>query len=111
MNDMTTTANYYTSLTFKSIHSEFQKTLIFFIVPQITDIFPTELIPREVLKIPSHLKLADPQFYKPSSIDMLISSGPSLDMFCTGQIKLLNTELILQKTKLGWIIGGSFNSN
>lgn len=110
MNDLTTTANYYTQLTFKSMHSDFKKSLTFFIIPQITDFIPNEAIPRNELNIPSHIKLADPEFDKPAAIDMLIAAGPTLSMFCPGQINLRkNDDLILQKTRLGWIIGGGLN--
>ena len=42
---------------------------------------------------------------------MLLGSGPTLSLFCIGQINLSNetTDLYLQKTRLGWIIGGTIN--
>ena len=102
MNDLSTTVDYYTELTIQSMHSDYKKSLIFFIVPKITDLVPGEIVQREKLQIPKNLKLADPYFYKPSDIDMLIGAGPTLSMFCNGQIILSDGgELVLQKTKLG----------
>ena len=108
MNDLNTTSDYLTKLNIKSIHSNFEKSLIFFVVPTITDLSPIEKFPREKIKIPSYLKLADANFDKPSKVDMLLGVGPTLSMFCTGQI-IINNEFILQKNRLGWIIGGCLN--
>ena len=112
MNGLSTKAHYITKLTIKSIHSEFSKTLSFFVVPKIIDYTPNETFPREQLKLSSKLKLADPNFHKPSKINMLIGAGPTLSLFCIGQFKLSNyDDLIAQKTKLGWVIAGSSNVN
>lgn len=108
MNELNTTSHSFTKLIIKSIHSNFEKSLIFFVVPNITDFSPIQKFPREIVKIPSILKLADANFHKPSNVDMLLGVGPTLSMFCNGQI-IINNELILQKTRLGWVIGGSLN--
>ena len=43
---------------------------------------------------------------------MLIGVGATLSMLCIGQFKLNNVnDLIVQKTKLGWIIAGNFNTS
>ena len=112
LNNMQTIAQNSINLTFKSLNSSFQKTLIFHIIPKITDFAPSEHIPRESLNIHPSLKLADPEFHKPAPIDMLLSAGPTLSLFCMGQINLSqnNCDLFLHKTKLGWIIGGEIGS-
>ena len=110
MNELNTTANYYAQLTFQSIYSEFKQSLTFFIVPKITDATPSDVIPREQLKLPANLRLADPEFHIPAPIDLLIGAGPSLSLFSTGQIKVADSHLILQKTKLGWVIGGGITT-
>ncbi|XP_008214147.2 uncharacterized protein LOC103317564 [Nasonia vitripennis] len=111
MNNLNTTASYLTDITFRSIHSEFKKSLTCFVVKEITDLVPNEPVPRNRLNIPKQLKLADPHFEKPASVDMLIGSGPTLSILCPGQLKILNNDnLILQKTKLGWILGGNLES-
>lgn len=57
--------------------------------------------------------LADPEFYLPAKIDLLIGAGPTLAMFSNGQIILPGkNDIILQKTKLGWMVaGGAHSSN
>lgn len=70
---------------------------------------PAKAIPRDQIKIPKNIKLADPNFYKPTPIDILLGSGPTLSLLSIGQIKLSQfnkPELYLQKTQLGWVIGG-----
>ena len=103
MDDMTTTSNYKATITFKSIHGNFTKSLQFLSVSKITDFVPQDFISRESIQIPSNIKLADPDFHQPAPVDMLIGSGPSLSMFCIGQIKTSagGREIFLQKTRLG----------
>lgn len=110
VNNSNTKSKFFTKITFKSIYSKYQKTLLFFIIPSISDDIPCDNIPREKFKIPSGLKLADELFHKSSPIDMLIGVGPSLSLLCIGKIKIEPFEdLYLQKTKLGWIMGGGSN--
>ncbi|XP_074100580.1 uncharacterized protein LOC141528434 [Cotesia typhae] len=63
-----------------------------------------------MLKIPANIKLADPTFHKPGSIDLLIGAGTTLSVLSIGQISLSlpnQQEVFLQKTLLGWIVGGA----
>lgn len=112
LNDMETTAKYYVSVTFKSLYSDYRRTLNFFAVPRITDMVPSEYIPKNSFNIHPSLKLADPEFHKPGTIEMLLGAGPTLSLFCIGQINLSrnNQDLYLQKSKLGWIIGGGISA-
>nr|XP_033339068.1 uncharacterized protein LOC117227701 [Megalopta genalis] len=65
------------------------------------------------IEIPANLQLADPEFHKPASVDMLLGTGITLSLLSVGQIDLSprnGPELFLQKTQLGWVIGGSVSS-
>lgn len=76
------------------------------IVPQITeDLMPNSAFDSKHMGIPSHIKLADPSFNVPGQIDMLIGAEWFWDLLCVGQRKL-DDKLIMQKTKLGWVVGG-----
>ena len=99
------------SITFKSIYSEYKRSLKFLIVSNITDLVPGETIPRDQIKIPKNIKLADPDFHKPAQVDMLIGAGTTLSLFSIGSINLSQGEhdFYLQKTRLGWIFGGGLN--
>ncbi|XP_063994304.1 uncharacterized protein LOC135171606 [Diachasmimorpha longicaudata] len=58
--------------------------------------------------------ISDPEFFKPAPIDMILGSGPTLSLFCIGQYNLSskdNQDLYLQKTRLGWVLGGDIIEN
>ena len=110
LNALNTVTNKLVSTTVRSRLSDFQRHLTFFVIPRISRPLPDTQIDRTRFKIPANLKLADPNFHRPASVDMLIGTGPSLASFSVGQIDLSprnGPDLILQKSQLGWIIGGS----
>ncbi|XP_067208930.1 uncharacterized protein [Linepithema humile] len=47
---------------------------------------PSEIFPRDSVKIPSNIKLADPEFHVPRSVDLLIGAGATLSLFSIDQI-------------------------
>lgn len=108
INSMNTTSKFSIKLTIKSLYNEFEKTLTFFTVPEITNRTPDNPFPRHSISIPPHINLADPNFQTPGGIDLLIGSGATLSLFSIGQINLSTThhDLHLQKTLLGWTIVG-----
>ena len=111
LNNLTTTVNSMVSITFKSIYNEYKRSLKFLIVSNITDLVPGETIPRDQIKIPKNIKLADPDFHKPAQVDMLIGAGTTLSLFSIGSINLSQGEhdFYLQTTRLGWIFGGGLD--
>jgi hypothetical protein len=76
------------------------------IVPQVTSCMPTIKLDTSKITIPSHIKLANPRYFIPSKIDLLIGADYVWDLFCVGRINLGKDAPILQKTRLGWIISG-----
>jgi len=78
-------------------------------VPTIADPIPSEIFPRELINIPSNIKLADPEFHLPRFVDLLIGSGSTLALFSIDQINFSRKdhELYLQKTRLGRVVVGS----
>jgi len=57
--------------------------------------------------LPSNIELADTDFYKVGPIDMLIGAEYFFDLLEVGKTELGADQLVLQNTKLGWIIAGS----
>lgn len=110
LNDVSVSVNHSVQLTFRSLYNNFEKTINCLVVPSISNNIPSEFIPRELIEIPKNLQLADPQFYKPAPIDILLGAGPTLSVFSLGQLNFTkdNLDFYFQKTRLGWIIGGSF---
>ena len=109
LNSLCTTCYHTTAATIQSRHTNLTKSLTFFVIPTISDFTPREIINRKSIQIPSNIKLADPNFHKPAPVQMLIGAGPTLSFLSIGQINLspsTETDLILQKTQLGWVLGG-----
>lgn len=110
LGDAVTSTSHIITATIQSRLNNFEKTLSFLTVNKIVDQHPASQIDRAYIKIPANIKLADPTFHIPSEVDMIIGAGPALSLLCVGQTSISTqggTELILQKTQLGWIIGGS----
>ena len=113
INEMTTVSRDLIQITFRALHSDFQKTLTCLTVSRITDSVPDEVFPRESLKIPANIHLADPEFHIPRPVDILIGSGTTLSLMSIGQISLSrdDCDLVLQKTQLGWVVVGGILDN
>jgi len=92
----------------QSLHNEFTRELTCLTIPVISDLVPAEVFPRNSIDIPDKIVLADPQFFYPRSVEILIGAGATLSLFTGGQINLsrANGDLYLQKTRLGWIVAG-----
>ncbi|XP_066596496.1 uncharacterized protein [Prorops nasuta] len=112
IDNIRTTAKGIAKITFQSIHGQFRKSLTCLIVPHISGFIPNDVFPREDVRVPSNIKLADPQFHLPQRVDLLIGSGATLSLLCVGQINLSRNEcdLYAQKTLLGWVIVGEASS-
>ncbi|XP_043283142.1 uncharacterized protein [Venturia canescens] len=113
INEMTTASKHVITATIKSIHDGFEKTLTFLTIPRITDSIPTESMPKRTIAIPANIRMADPEFYKSAEPEILISAGPTLSMLSIGQIDLSaeGSDLLLQKTRLGWVLGGDVSND
>ncbi|XP_068987481.1 uncharacterized protein [Bombus flavifrons] len=110
LDDLTTIAKSQITATIVSMDGKYKRIVTFLVIPIISAVVPDQPIDRSVIQLPKNIKLADPAFHRPGPIDILLSSGPTLASFCVGQIKLsqsTDTELCLQKTRFGWVIGGS----
>lgn len=98
-----------TKVEIQSKNSNFRQTITCLVIPKITDMLPTCFLNVKDFQIPPNIKLADPTYYQPGSIDILIGASLFWELLCVGQIKEHNNP-ILQKTKLGWIVSGNLNN-
>jgi len=105
---MSTASKGIIQITIRLIHNGFSKDLTCLTIPAITDLIPSETFPRDLIKISSNIRLADPDFHVPRSVDLLFGSGATLSLFAIGQINLSHEghDLYLQKTRLGWVVTG-----
>lgn len=76
----------------------------------ITGDMPNMAIDLANLRIPKNLTLADPQFYRSRSIDLLIGSALFWNLLCIDQIPLVSSLPVVQKTRLRWIVAGPMAS-
>ncbi|XP_078051483.1 uncharacterized protein LOC144477624 [Augochlora pura] len=113
LNQLTTASISAVTATIRSRLGGYEKTLEFLVIPHISEKEPQQQINRNSIRIPANIRLADPEFHKPAPVDMLLGTGPTLSLFSVGQIDLSprdGPDLLLQKTRLGWVIGGSIGS-
>ncbi|XP_076383559.1 uncharacterized protein LOC143260822 [Megalopta genalis] len=94
------------TLTIHSRYNKSQHTVQCLSIETITSDMPNFQIHREKIEIPSHIELADPEFHLQRPIDMLIGAGLFWTLLCVGQHKS-TSNLLLQKTQLGWVLGGT----
>ncbi|XP_053973203.1 uncharacterized protein LOC128873577 [Hylaeus volcanicus] len=82
--------------------------LTFLTVAKVSDSVPNEIFPRESLDVPSHMRLADPEFHLPRAVDILIGAGATTSLLSIGQLNIArnNCEIFMQKTQLGWVVVG-----
>ncbi|XP_055543778.1 uncharacterized protein LOC129729293 [Wyeomyia smithii] len=76
------------------------------ILKRITRELPIRCLTSSLWKIPAGIVLADPQFHKPSAIDLLIGMEMYYDLLLEGFMKLGPEKPILQKTVFGWVASG-----
>ncbi|XP_063989949.1 uncharacterized protein LOC135169143 [Diachasmimorpha longicaudata] len=112
LNGLATHTRHLITATIQSTNKKYETEVQCLTIPVISHLIPTQPIPRNIFSLPSKIQLADPEFFKPRPIDMLLGSAPSLDLFTTGQYQIAGKQgsnIILQKTRLGWVIGGSLS--
>ncbi|XP_033214033.1 uncharacterized protein LOC117171090 [Belonocnema kinseyi] len=74
VNQMSSSVSKITRTTIQSRLNKYSADLTFLITPEVNDHAPSEPLNRIELKIPPKLHLADPEFHKPSEIDILIET-------------------------------------
>lgn len=97
---------YETNATISSRFTNFEENLDFLVLSKITGNLPSTLIDISNWQIPANTDLADPEFFKPNKIDMVIGGEIFYDLLCYGKIELSKDLPSLRKTLLGWIVVG-----
>ena len=106
VNNLASSVKYRCNVQVVSKQNNFKFEVSCLVVPEITTHSPNSIIGSLLSKIPSHLNLADPDLDKEGKVDILIGNNVFWNLICIGQIKLNDEGLILQKTRLGWILAG-----
>ncbi|XP_063392468.1 uncharacterized protein LOC134677967 [Cydia fagiglandana] len=88
--------------TIESRTSQFKANMTFYVVPEVVALESN--VPK--LNIPKHVIMADPEYFNPTNIDILLGSEIFWELLEHDQISLGTGYPILHKTKLGYVVGG-----
>nr|CAI5853404.1 unnamed protein product [Callosobruchus analis] len=91
-----------------SVYNKFELDVGCLVISKITDKLPRCTFKKSIIKIPEHLKLADPNFNVTGEVDILLGAQEFWKIVCVGQMSLGASMPFLQNTRLGWIIAGTF---
>lgn len=80
------------------------------VLPHITGSIPNFVVDTTLIKIPTNIQLADPEFFRPKSVDILIGADWFWRVLTKGQISLGPNSPVLQNTHFGWVISGPIMS-
>lgn len=78
----------------------------FGVIEEITQQLPHTIFDKAILKWPSFIQLADPDFNVSSKIDILLGAEGFYKVLQKGKVELCNGTLALQNTTFGWVFGG-----
>lgn len=106
--DVRTTISRFVSTTIRSRLNDFEWTSSFAITSTISAKQPGELVDIHEWNIPRDIDLADPAFFKPQHVDLLIGTEIFFDLLTAGRISLGRGLPSLVNSVFGWIAGGSF---
>ncbi|XP_043286901.1 uncharacterized protein [Venturia canescens] len=89
-----------------SMHTDYTTQLECLVLPSITQRLPQVKIDKKLILLPEGLQLADPSFHEPGTIDLLVGAGLFWQLLCMDSIQREDGLPKLQKTLLGWVVGG-----
>ncbi|XP_073841335.1 uncharacterized protein [Musca autumnalis] len=98
-------------LTLKSRKSDFKVTASAIVISNLNHLMPASPTAIHDFTHLKSLELADPNFFKPAPIDLLIGSDILPAIIKPGLQKNVSGNLLAQNTELGWIISGKPASN
>ncbi|XP_045541455.1 uncharacterized protein LOC123722945 [Papilio machaon] len=94
----------------KATNSNFSAILSCFVLNELTGRLPKTPVDIKSIKLPENIQLADPMFYQPAPIDVLIGADLFWDILGNEQRSLGPNNPKLRSSQLGWIISGPINS-
>ncbi|XP_055612492.1 uncharacterized protein LOC129759094 [Uranotaenia lowii] len=97
--------------TVKSSETDCTFSLDFLVVPRVTGSLPSRKLDVSNWPLPKDIRLADPKFFEPNRIDMLIGSEMFYDLMEAGKIRMSAELPLLQESRLGWLVAGPVHSS
>ncbi|XP_065077875.1 uncharacterized protein LOC135701095 [Ochlerotatus camptorhynchus] len=87
--------------------SQFSRELDFLVLPKVTVNLPTIRVDTNGWSLPSGIKLADPAFFEPNAVDLVLGIEHFFDFFETGRrMSLGEGNPALHESLFGWIVSG-----
>ncbi|XP_058839416.1 uncharacterized protein LOC131694916 [Topomyia yanbarensis] len=86
--------------------SSYEAKMQFHVLPRISPTLPLKPVQADLLKFPAQLLLADPRFWEPGPIDMIIGAEFYFDLLLQGKQKVSEDGPTLQETVFGWVVSG-----
>lgn len=90
----------------RSQHSKFHANVQCLVTDAVTSVLPTSNVSVKNWEIPVGVRLADPDFFKPGRIDMLLGNQWFLRLLLPGEYSIADDLPVLRETQLGWVVGG-----
>ncbi|XP_047019392.1 uncharacterized protein LOC124629845 isoform X2 [Helicoverpa zea] len=106
INDQSSYCTQGCSISLKSVNSEYDIDIDCYVVSKISSCVPNTYIDVHNINVPTNIVLADPQFYVPSSIDILVGAEVFWNVLGTSRIDLGKSMPTLFESKLGWLLSG-----
>ncbi|XP_017489296.1 PREDICTED: uncharacterized protein LOC108377541 [Rhagoletis zephyria] len=98
-------------VTIRSLQYDFEMECIALVLPRVGNITPSKHIPNTEFPELGQLKLADPKWYQPGAIDIIMSAA-DYAMIIRNEVKQSATNgMVAQHTQLGWIIFGGLSDH
>ncbi|XP_045449077.1 uncharacterized protein LOC123657599 [Melitaea cinxia] len=82
-----------------SLNSTYKEEIKCFIVPRITQLLPITQVDCKSIMIPKGITLADPTYFYPSQVDMLLGADIFWSVLCSNNISLGKNKPTLSETK------------
>lgn len=101
VNSTKTAVKFKIHATVKSRTTGYEFALDFLVVPRVTGALPSFKLDARGWPIPNGLKLADPKFFEPNRIDMLIGAETFFELMQAGKIRMSADLPLLQESLLG----------
>ncbi|XP_053692622.1 uncharacterized protein LOC128741071 [Sabethes cyaneus] len=95
----------------KSHCSTFIADFSFHVLSGITRELPARALATAEWTIPNEIVLADPTFYQPGRIDMILGMEVYYELIQEGLVRLGPHLPVLQKTTLGWVVSGKVGNS
>jgi len=106
INEVTKPVHYAALLEIKSRFSNWETKIDCTVLPKITGMIPATYVDSSNWGIPEELMLADENFNRPNSIDILLGADVFFEVLCHDKKTRPGNYPVLQDTKLGWIVSG-----